>query len=137
MADEVPASTYLSEPLNQIPVAIGTAVIGKGMVVKGTIHSKEDLFMDGEIDGVLIVEGCKLTIGPHGKATANATAREVEIHGVITGNVECTGKTLIRTSGKLVGDIRTAGIVIEDGAGFNGKVEIVDPRTSVKTADHA
>ena len=124
----------MSENLTQNPPAAGTAVIGKGMIVKGTIHSQEDLFMDGEIDGVLVVEGCKLTIGPHGKVTANATAREVDIHGVITGNVECTGRTLIRASGILVGDIRAAGIVIEDGAGFRGKVEIVNPLTSVKTA---
>jgi cytoskeletal protein CcmA (bactofilin family) len=115
-------------------MAAGTAVIGPGMVVIGTIHSEQDLILDGEIDGLLIVDGCKLTIGPHGKATADASASEVDIHGEITGNVVCTGKTLIRSSGKLIGDIRTAGIVIEDGAAFRGKVEIIDPRAKVKSA---
>jgi cytoskeletal protein CcmA (bactofilin family) len=99
------------------------------MIVKGTVHSRQDLYMDGEIDGLLVVEDCKLTIGPHGKAIANTTAREVDIQGAVTGNVECTGKTFIRASGQLVGDIRTAGIVIENGAAFKGKVEIVTPPT--------
>jgi cytoskeletal protein CcmA (bactofilin family) len=104
------------------------------MTIKGSIHSRQDLFMDGELDGVLIVENCALTIGPHGKVVANARAREVDIHGAVTGNVECTGKTFIRASGRLVGDIRAAGIVIEDGAGFKGKVEIVNLSNPAESA---
>jgi cytoskeletal protein CcmA (bactofilin family) len=110
-----------------------TAVIGKGMVIKGSIHSKQDLLVDGEIDGSLVVEGCKLTIGPHGKAKANASAREIDILGSVTGNVDCTGKTFIRATGQLIGDVRTSGIVIENGAGFRGKVEIVTPVAMAKT----
>jgi cytoskeletal protein CcmA (bactofilin family) len=124
----------LSELLNKHPATGGTAFIGEGMTIKGSIHSKQDLFIDGDIDGVLIVENCTLTIGPHGKAVANARAREVDIQGAVTGNVECTGKTTIRASGRLVGDIRAAGIVIEDGAGFKGKVEIVNPPDSAESA---
>ncbi len=104
------------------------AVIGSGMIIKGSIQSTQDLFMDGEIDGELLVENYRLTIGPHGRAVANASASEVDIHGSVTGNVECTGKTTIRASGRLEGDVRTAGIVIENGAGFKGKVEIVQHR---------
>jgi len=126
----------LSEPVKQNSAAGGTAVIGEGMVIKGSIYSKQDLFVDGEIEGVLIVENSTLTVGPHGRVAANARAREVDIHGVVTGNVECTGKTVIRASGRLVGDIRAAGIVIEDGAGFKGRVEIVNqPGTEESAGD--
>jgi cytoskeletal protein CcmA (bactofilin family) len=99
------------------------------MVIKGTVHSSQDMFMDGDLEGVLDVENCSLTIGPHGRAIANTKAREVEIQGTIKGNVETTHKISIRTGGQLVGDIRTAGIVIEDGAYFKGGVDIVTPRT--------
>jgi cytoskeletal protein CcmA (bactofilin family) len=107
------------------------------MTINGSVHSNQDLFMDGEIDGVLIVENCMLTIGPHGKAVANSRAREVDIHGTVRGNVESTGKTVIRASGLLVGDIRAAGIVIEDGAGFKGRVEIVNQPSSEESAGDA
>jgi cytoskeletal protein CcmA (bactofilin family) len=126
---------HLAEPPTQNSGLGGTAVIGEGMTIKGSIHSRQDLFMDGELDGVLIVENCALTIGPHGKVVANARAREVDIQGAVTGNVECTGKTFIRASGRLVGDIRAAGIVIEDGAGFKGKVEIVNLTNPAESAD--
>jgi cytoskeletal protein CcmA (bactofilin family) len=121
----------------QSPSPGGVAVIGKGMVIKGNIHSKQDLVLDGEIEGALIVENCLLTIGPHGKALANATAREMDIQGEVIGNVECTGKVSIRTSGQLVGDISAGGIVIESGAYFKGKVDIVNPRAQVKTSGEA
>jgi cytoskeletal protein CcmA (bactofilin family) len=124
----------VSDSSRPIPAGGGTTVIGQGMIIRGSIHSKQDLLMDGEIDGVLVVENCKLTIGPHGKAKANATAREVDILGQITGNVECTGKTFIRATGQLTGDVRTAGIVIENGAAFKGKVEIMTPVALAKSS---
>jgi cytoskeletal protein CcmA (bactofilin family) len=103
----------------------GSAVIGKGMRIKGSIRSEQDVFLDGEVEGELNVENFRLIIGPHGKAIANARAREVDIHGSIQGDVDSTDKICVRSGARLVGDIRTAGIVIEDGAYFRGGVDIV------------
>ena len=44
-----------------------------------------------------------------------------------SGNVEATDKIEIRKDAKLVGDIKTARIVIEDGAFFKGSIDIVKP----------
>ncbi|HVY91388.1 MAG TPA: polymer-forming cytoskeletal protein [Bryobacteraceae bacterium] len=105
----------------------GPAFIGQGTIIKGSIHSKEDLILDGELEGDLDVENRSLTIGPHGKVIANAKAREVDIQGNMTGNVASSGKTFIRSSGQLLGDVVTGGIVIENGAVFKGRVEILTP----------
>lgn len=115
----------MSQPIKQSSGGGAPAIIGQGMIIKGTIQSKQDLFLDGEIEGNLDVENFRLTIGPNGKVFANARAREVEIQGKITGNVESAENTAIRTTGELVGDIRTGGIVIESGALLKGRVEIV------------
>jgi cytoskeletal protein CcmA (bactofilin family) len=104
---------------NEAPV-----VIGQGMIIKGSLHSENDVFLDGEIEGDLDVKNYRLMIGPHGKVVANVKAREVDIHGIVTGNVESTERTSIRATGQLTGDVRTGGIVIESGAMFKGKVEI-------------
>ncbi len=100
-------------------------VIGKGMIVRGRVHSEEDVFLNGEMEGDLNVENYRLTIGPSGKVVANARAREVDIGGTWTGNVESAETTCIRATGRLTGDVKTRGIVIEEGALFKGKVEIV------------
>jgi cytoskeletal protein CcmA (bactofilin family) len=101
------------------------AIIGRGTTIIGSIHSGQDLILDGELEGELDVENRSLTIGPHGKVVANAKAREVDIQGNMTGNIESSGKTCIRSSGSLVGDVVTRGIVIENGAVFKGNLEIV------------
>jgi cytoskeletal protein CcmA (bactofilin family) len=103
----------------------GLAVIGKAMLIKGQITSREDLFVDGEVDGAVDLQDCRLTVGPNGRIGAGARAREVEVMGRVDGDVEATKKITIRTGGRLVGDLRTPGIVIEDGAYFKGRIEIV------------
>ena len=105
----------------------GPAVIGKSVMIKGQIFSREDLTIDGEIDGSVQLEEHRLTVGPHGKLQAGVKAREIVVLGTIHGNVEASDKIDIRKDAKLVGDIKTARIVIEDGAYFKGSIDIVRP----------
>ena len=56
-------------------------------------------------------------------------AREIVVLGSIHGNVEATDKIDIRKDARLVGDIKTARIVNEDGAYFKGSIDIVKGET--------
>lgn len=103
----------------------GVAVIGKGMVIKGQITSGEHMHIAGEVDGSLYLAGFDLTVTADSRVRADVTAREVDIAGSIQGNVDATRKITVREGGKLIGDLRTPGIVIEDGAYFKGNIEIV------------
>lgn len=105
----------------------GSASIGKAVKIVGQIFSKEDLFIDGDVEGTVEALENKLTIGPHGAAKAGIKAREVVLQGSIQGNVEAAEKVDIRKDARLVGDVRTARIVIEDGAFFKGSIDIVKP----------
>ena len=103
----------------------GSATIGKAVKINGQIHSKEDLFVDGDVEGVVEAPDHKLTIGANGNVHATIKAKEVVALGTIQGNVEATEKIEIRKEAKLIGDIRTARIIIEDGAYFKGSIDIV------------
>jgi len=105
----------------------GSATIGKAVKIVGQIHSKEDLYVDGDLEGTVEALEHKLTIGPNGTVHASVKAREVVALGTIQGNVEAAEKIEIRKDAKLVGDIRTARIVIEDGAYFKGSIDIIKP----------
>ncbi|HLH18964.1 MAG TPA: polymer-forming cytoskeletal protein [Bryobacteraceae bacterium] len=105
----------------------GSATIGKAVRINGQINSKEDLYVDGDVEGILEAPEHKLTIGPNGSVKATVKAREVVALGSIQGNVEAADRIEIRKDAKLVGDIRTARIVIEDGAYFKGSIDIVKP----------
>jgi cytoskeletal protein CcmA (bactofilin family) len=100
------------------------------MHVKGEISTREELLVDGEVEGSLESHSL-LTVGPNGKVQAQIKAREMVIYGSVRGNVEVTEKIAIREQGSLVGDIKAAGISIDDGAYFKGSIDIVRPEPKV------
>src|SRR5260370_42263284 len=74
------------------PDVRGPAVIGKSVMIKGQIFSREDLTIDGEIDGSVELQEHRLTGGPHGKLQAGGKAREINGPGAILGKCEGTDK---------------------------------------------
>ena len=103
-----------------------SAAIGPSMTIKGEIRAREELLVDGEVEGILESQS-SLTVG-------NIKAREVAIFGSVRGNVEVTEKIAIREQGSLIGDIKGAGISIDDGAYFKGSIDIVrmEPKVTTK-----
>lgn len=124
---ENPSMSTNPAPSHHPTESRGPAVIGKSVMIKGQIFSREDLTIDGEIDGSVELHEHRLTVGPNGKLQAGVKAREVVVLGTIHGNVEASDKIDIRKDAKLVGDIKTARIVIEDGAYFKGSIDIARP----------
>jgi len=120
----MPMSTMPTRGFEPEAPRTGSAVIGKSVVIKGQIYSREDLVVDGELEGTIEAHEHRITVGPNGKIQANLKGREVVLLGQVHGNVEATDKIEIRKDARLVGDIKTARIVIEDGAYFKGSIDI-------------
>src|SRR5208283_469872 len=116
-----PTRSFDPEPAPRVG---GTASLGKNVTVKGQIFSREDLTVDGEVEGTIECHEHRLTIGPNARVQAGLKAREVVIYGSIQGNVEAADKIDIKKEAKLVGDIKTTRIMIEDGAYFKGSIDI-------------
>lgn len=130
----IPSPADLSRegiPISTTPTRVsepgggGAAAVGKSVVVKGQIFSREDLYVDGEVEGTIEVQEHRLTVGPNGKVQANVKAREIIVLGTVHGNMEAGDKIEIRSEARVVGDLRTARIVIEDGAYFKGSIDVV------------
>jgi len=105
------------------PPSMNGTIIGESIKVKGRIVSREELQMNGELQGELEMDG-RLTVGVKGKVDANVKAREVILAGSMKGNVEAAERLVLRKGAHLEGDVKTAGIVIEDGAYFKGGIDI-------------
>jgi cytoskeletal protein CcmA (bactofilin family) len=108
------------------------AAIGSSMRIKGDIRTNEELLIDGEVEGSVESHSI-LTVGRNGKVRANIKAREVIVFGKVQGNVDVVEKIAIREQGSLVGDIKTAGISIDDGAYFKGSIDIIRPEPKIST----
>ena len=128
-----PAAAPMHAPVAAAAVPRGnlaTATIGPSMNIKGEIRSREELLVDGEVEGLLESQSL-LTVGPNGKVRANIKAREVVIFGSVRGDVEVSEKIAIREQGSLIGNIKSAGISIDDGAYFKGSIDIMRPEPKV------
>jgi cytoskeletal protein CcmA (bactofilin family) len=123
------ATTVTSTPVrtSEPESRAGAATIGKSVKVVGQIFSKEDLYVDGTVEGTIEALDHKLIIGPHGTVHAAIKAREVLAQGTVQGNVDAVERIEIRKDARLTGDMRTARIIIEDGAYFKGSIDIVKP----------
>ncbi len=108
--------------------------IGRTVTIKGDIHSEEDLLIDGQVEGTLDLGQHRLVVGPNAQVRARIVAREVEVQGVVNGNVEAVERIILRKNSKLVGDLKMAGVVIEDGANFKGSIEMTRPQGAAPPA---
>jgi len=112
----------------------GQAIIGKAVKINGEIYSKEDLHVEGEVEGTIELQEHRLTIGSNGKVRSNVKAREIVILGNVQGNVDVSDKLEVRKDATVVGDIKTARIVIEDGAYIKGSIDVVKPEPAKSAA---
>jgi cytoskeletal protein CcmA (bactofilin family) len=106
------------------PTARNMSCLGSSLVIKGQISGSEDLQVDGKVEGPISLQGQKLTVGPAGKLSSEIAAREVIVHGNVTGNLQVQDRVEVKKDASVIGDIRAARISVEDGAYFKGRIEI-------------
>jgi cytoskeletal protein CcmA (bactofilin family) len=126
-----PYGSGLSQQTYAAPSA-GNTRIGSTMKIKGEIRCEEDLFIDGEVEGKIELGNHQVTIGQNGKVKANIRAREVSISGNVNGTIEASHKISLSKDARLIGDIQTSGIMIEDGADFKGSINIIRKEAAAK-----
>lgn len=104
------------------------ACVSQGIKIKGEIRGREDLFIDGTVQGKIHLTEGAVTVGPNGRVNAEIEAREIIVRGEVTGMLKATERVQIWSSGRAIGDVQTRRIAIEDGAVLRGKVEIVQQK---------
>ena len=112
-----------------------TTLIGPSMVIRGELSCSEDLYIDGQVEGVIDPKGNRLTVGPHGRVKANVHASAVVVQGKLDGNVQASDRVDLKQSAVVTGDIAAQRISIDEGAYFKGRVNIQKeaPKKEVST----
>jgi cytoskeletal protein CcmA (bactofilin family) len=100
------------------------ARVGKTIVIRGEIQGKEDLIVDGRLEGTVNLAENRLTVGPTADVAADITAKDVLVLGRVQGNVVASGRVELRAGCNLEGDIRALRLAVEDNAVFRGKVDL-------------
>lgn len=100
-----------------------STLLGKDSECVGDFSAKGSVRLDGKITGDVTVTGT-LIIGAAGSVSGNITAEAVVIGGEVLGNVTAPEKAELTETAKVLGDIATKVIVIDEHAVFQGKIDM-------------
>jgi cytoskeletal protein CcmA (bactofilin family) len=98
--------------------------------IKGTLKFQNDLVFDGKIEGE-IQSNATLTVGKSAHVQGEVKSKAIIIHGSVQGNIEAVERIELKATGQLIGDLRAARIMVEDGATFVGKSEVSPNKSSL------
>ena len=101
----------------------GTGIIGKGIYIKGNLTGAGDLTIEGRVEGHVSLKN-HLTIEESGKIDADIRVERLTVNGQANGNIDAGDLVAINASAKVTGDIKAPKVIIEDGAHFNGSIEM-------------
>jgi cytoskeletal protein CcmA (bactofilin family) len=110
-----------------------TAWVGKALRIEGHIVSDDNLTIDGNVEGTIVVGDHTLTVGPGATVKADLTARTITVSGAVIGKVRAHELLDLRATGSVVGEIVAASLRMADGAVVAGPV---DATGKVKRAPH-
>lgn len=110
--------------------SIGT-LIGKGTSFLGNFSTVDGARIDGAIDGNVVTKGV-LVVGAEGIITGNIESKSVMIGGTVFGNIVVEDKVVLTATAKVIGDISTAIIVIDEHAIFQGNCDMKQDGSETK-----
>ena len=95
------------------------SILQDGMVVQGTLEAKGDVRLDGRIEGTIRVTE-RLTVGTSGVLHADVEAGEAIIMGTVEGTIKAHKRLELRKGARVIGDIASPILMIEEGVHFHG-----------------
>ncbi|MEM7317127.1 MAG: polymer-forming cytoskeletal protein [Planctomycetota bacterium] len=140
-------SNFTSASTESIPLDMGSmptypeprrrrrAVMGPKISFKGELVGEEDLLIQGNVEGVVYLNGHNLTIGNGATVNADILARNVIVEGEVTGDVVGQERIIMRSSSNVRGNVVAERIVMDDGAKIRGGIDMESD--SQRSAAHA
>ena len=110
---------------NDIP---NNSVIGENSVFEGRFYVSGSILIEGKFDGDIKTED-HLTVGPTGKVKTDIYARRVTVGGTLIGNITATEEVDLLANGKVLGNIVTPKLNVENGVLIQGMVTITGGQT--------
>lgn len=99
------------------------SVLGPTLRFRGELSAQEDLVVQGSVEGS-ITHTQSLTIGTEGSMSGDIRARVIVIDGKVDGDLYATESVNIRATAKVKGNVFAPRVAIQDGAFFQGQVDM-------------
>jgi len=120
------------------------SVIGANSMVKGDLHSRGTLRIDGSVEGNIRADA-SVIVGEKGMVKANITASQVIIGGTVHGNVHGKERVEVLSTGRMYGDVTTAaskfivaeGVIFEGRCTMSSQADAASKQRAAKMVPHA
>jgi cytoskeletal protein CcmA (bactofilin family) len=89
----------------------------------GQLHIDGDVRLGGTVEGEIHATG-DVEVEGEAKVKASLAGGDVNIRGSVSGPVTARKRLVVARSGSLIGDVRVARLVIQEGASFSGNVSM-------------
>jgi cytoskeletal protein CcmA (bactofilin family) len=106
--------------------------VGHGTVLTGETNFQMMLRVDGHLTGTVTSDGGTLIVGTNGQVDANISVGVATVNGVINGDVIASEKVHLGRTARVVGNIATPRLVIEEGAVFEGGCSMMKARETME-----
>jgi len=109
-------------------------LIGKSIKIKGELHGNNNIVINGEVEGRIVVQG-NLFIGDQARVNANVEANQAVVGGNVRGNIFVNERLTLKPSARIFGDIECGKLSIQEGAILNGKCSIKEGGQAKNTSE--
>lgn len=99
--------------------------VGHGTVLTGETFFHSMLRVDGQLTGKVASEDGTLIVGSTGQVDADVSVAGAVINGTVNGDVSASEKLELGRTARVVGNIRTPRLLIEEGAVLEGSCSMV------------
>ena len=112
------------------------SILGEGVEFQGELSFTHGIRIDGTVQG-RIRSDAAIIVGPKGKVSADIAIRSISISGELRGTVHASERVEIHKMGRVFGDLYTPCLIIEAGAVFEGKCNMMDQSTDPSIHNNA
>lgn len=110
--------------------------VGHGTTLTGETSFQAMLRVDGHLVGSITSDEGTLIVGTNGQVDANIAVSTATINGSVNGDIIATERIQLGRTAKVIGNIQTPRLTIEDGAVLEGGCTMLKAREAVqKQAD--
>jgi len=99
-------------------------LIDRGCTVEGKLTFDGTVQINGDFRGEILSDGT-LIVGADAKINAKILVDTIVIEGGVEGQVEAKQKIELRRGATLIGDVTSPALVIEEGAVFHGRCQML------------
>ncbi|MCC6790443.1 MAG: polymer-forming cytoskeletal protein [Thermomicrobiales bacterium] len=102
------------------------SVIDRHSIFDGTFQANRNLRIEGEVKGTIECRGT-LFVAQGANVSAKVEAESITVAGDLNGDIRCQGRLQIMPSGRVRGKVTTVTLVINEGAYYEGQLEMTPP----------